>query len=143
MEIAEGIWTVNNFLSAEKCAEWIDFAEQIGFGDAPVSAGVGKEIIRKDIRNNNRAMIDDEDKAFLLWQQTKQYLPKMIYHRVAVGLNERLRFYRYDSGQQFRPHFDGSFRRTTGEQSLLTYMVYLNEDFEGGTTRFFNPEETI
>ncbi len=143
MEIAEGIWTINNFLSAEECAEWIEFAESIGFEEAPISVGVGKESIRKDIRNNNRAMIDDEEKAFLLWQRTKEYLPKMIYHRVAVGLNERLRFYRYDPGQQFRTHSDGSFRRDSGEQSLLTYMVYLNEDFHGGKTKFFNIEETI
>ena len=143
MGIADGIWTIENFLTAEECLEWIDFAETVGFEDAPISVGFGKESIQKDVRNNNRVMIDDEDKAFLLWQRTKEHLPKLIYHRVAVGLNERLRFYRYDSGQKFRYHFDGSFRRATGEQSLLTFMVYLNEDFEGGKTTFLNSEKTI
>lgn len=143
MEIASGIWVVENFFTQEECLEWIDFAENIGFEDAPVSIGIGKEAIRKDIRNNNRAMIDDEEKAFLLWQKTKQYLPQMIYHRIAVGLNERLRFYRYDSGQEFKYHFDGSFHRPNGQQSLLTFMVYLNEDFVGGKTTFLNSEETI
>lgn len=142
MEIADGIWVVENFLTPEDCREWIDFAEGIGFDDAPISLGLGKETIRKDIRNNNRAMVDDEDRAFILWSRAKEYLPKMIYHRVALGLNERLRFYRYDPGQRFNYHFDGSFRRETGEQSLLTFMVYLNEDFVGGKTTFLNFEET-
>lgn len=143
MEIADGIWVVENFFTPAECQEWIDFAEAEGFDDAPISVGFGKESIDKGIRNNDRVMIDDEDRAFLLWQKTKSHLPQMIYHRVAVGLNERLRFYRYDSGQQFKYHFDGSFRRPTGEQSLLTFMIYLNEDFVGGKTTFLNSEETI
>jgi hypothetical protein len=143
MEIADGIWVVENFFTTTECQEWIDFAENIGFEEAPVSIGIGKEAIRKDVRNNNRAMVDDEDRAFLLWQKVKPHLPPMIYHRVAIGLNERLRFYSYDSGQEFKYHFDGSFRRQTGEQSLLTLMVYLNQKFTGGKTTFLNPEETI
>jgi len=143
MEVAEGIWVVENFFSEDESREWIEFAESVGFDDAPVTVGVGKEAVRKDIRNNNRAMIDDEDRAFALWQRAKAHLPKMIYHRVALGLNERLRFYRYDPGQRFNYHFDGSFRRDTGEQSLLTFMVYLNEEFVGGETTFMNLEETI
>ncbi|MEZ5428397.1 MAG: 2OG-Fe(II) oxygenase [Pyrinomonadaceae bacterium] len=143
MEIAKGIWTVENFFSAEECAEWIGFAEDLGFGDAPISVGFGKESIRKDIRNNDRVMIDDEERALILWQKAREHLPRMIYQRVAVGLNERLRFYRYDPGQQFRTHFDGSFRRPTGEQSHVTFMIYLNEDFEGGETTFLNPEKTV
>ena len=143
MKIAEKIWVVEEFLTAGECAEWIDFAENTEFDEAPISVGFGKETVRKDIRNNNRAMIDDVDKSFLLWQKAKKHLPKMIYHRVAVGLNERLRFYRYDPGQQFKTRFDGSFRRPTGEQSLITFMVYLNEDFTGGETTFLNLEKTI
>ena len=59
----------------------------------------------------------------------------------AIGLNERFRYYRYDPGQKFRPHFDGSFDRTYAEKSLLTFMVYLNEGFAGGWTRFHTDRE--
>ena len=54
-----------------------------------------------------------------------------------VGLwcvNERLRFYRYDIGQQFDWHYDGAFERDNGERSQLTFMVYLNDGFVGGET---------
>ena len=53
-----------------------------------------------------------------------------------IGLNERFRFYRYDPGEQFAPHTDGCFRRDNGEESLLTFMIYLNEGCEGGETNF-------
>lgn len=56
--------------------------------------------------------------------------------RQAIGLNERFRFYRYEVGQYFAPHIDGHFARPDGERSLLTFMIYLNDDFEGGETNF-------
>lgn len=31
---------------------------------------------------------------------------------------------------------DGYFERDNGERSFFTFMVYLNEDFEGGRTSF-------
>lgn len=51
-------------------------------------------------------------------------------------LNERFRIYRYTEGQRFAWHRDGSFRRSTDEESYYTLMVYLNEGFEGGRTEF-------
>ena len=51
-------------------------------------------------------------------------------------MNERFRGYRYDPGQQFRDHLDGRFARSESEVSLLTFMIYLNDEFAGGSTRF-------
>ena len=52
-------------------------------------------------------------------------------------MNERLRFLRYYKKQHFDKHFDGSFRRS-GETSLLTILLYLNEDYSGGRTTFYD-----
>jgi hypothetical protein len=65
-----------------------------------------------------------------------------------VGLNERLRFLRYDLGGAFAPHSDGSYPRPRehpnyGDISRVTVQIYLNEGFEGGTTRFFPFESHI
>ena len=38
---------------------------------------------------------------------------------------------------------DGYFRRENGEQSMLTFMIYLNEEFEGDETVFMNGDNTI
>ena len=62
---------------------------------------------------------------------------------MVCGANERLRCYRYEAGQYFAPHFDGAFRRSRDEVSLLTLIVYLNECPGGGATNFPGLERTV
>lgn len=40
---------------------------------------------------------------------------------------KRLRFLRYNPGEYFKPHFDGSYVRTNGDMSYITVQIYLNE----------------
>lgn len=71
----------------------------------------------------------------------------------AKRLNERLRFLRYERGQFFREHCDGSYVTEDGrEVSFVTVHVYLNggegedllkegeERLEGGETRFMSED---
>lgn len=45
------------------------------------------------------------------------------------GLNERLRFLKYEGGEYFRPHGDGNYFSSGGrERSLFTIHLYLNGD---------------
>lgn len=53
-----------------------------------------------------------------------------------MGLNERLRVYRYQPGQAFRWHYDGAFRRSAEEVSMLTVLIYLSHVERGGSTVF-------
>jgi predicted 2-oxoglutarate/Fe(II)-dependent dioxygenase YbiX len=137
MEIAEDIYTARQIYSSRECQEFIDFSEMIGYQDAPISM-YGTEVRRPDVRNNARVILDDEGLAEKIWRRTLPHVPTIMYGRRALGLNERLRFYRYDPGQRFEAHVDGYYQRPNGEQSLLTFMVYLNEGFEGGETVFQN-----
>jgi predicted 2-oxoglutarate/Fe(II)-dependent dioxygenase YbiX len=132
----EDLFVIRGFLSAEECARHIAATEAAGYGDAPISTFAGPQINKK-MRNNDRVMIDDPALAAELWQRLQPFVDAKrgtSWH--ASGLNERLRFYRYDPGQQFDWHFDGHFERSPLEQSSLTFMVYLNAGFEGGTTDF-------
>lgn len=131
--LTDRIFTVSSFLSAGECDEHIALAESIGFDDAPVTTAFGPRIM-KDFRNNTRVMLDDNARADDLWSRIREYVPQTIEDWSACGVNERLRFYRYDVGQQFDWHYDGAFEREDGERSRLTFMVYLNEGFEGGDT---------
>ncbi|WP_197534620.1 prolyl hydroxylase family protein [Symmachiella dynata] len=110
-----------------------------GFNDAPITTSSGFEM-RKDVRNNSRVMVDDVALAEDLWSRAEQHMVPTWSYRKPVGFNERFRFYRYEVGQTFKPHFDGSFARTNGQRSEFTFLVYLNDDFDGGETRFFEPE---
>lgn len=133
---------IPDFMSADECAEQIRRAEALGFGDAPINSFRGV-VMRKDIRDNTRVMLDDPDRAHWIWERLAPIFPAALAMPGwrPVGLNERLRYYRYDPGQFFRPHTDGYFARENGDRSFLTFLVYLNEDFSGGETCF--PGETI
>merc|ERR1711862_385778 len=45
---------------------------------------------------------------------------------------------RYIPGGFFLPHFDDGLYRSDSHLSLKTFMIYLNEGFEGGPTNFYN-----
>ena len=160
--------TIDNVFSESECSDLIQRTEKVGYQEALVNVGGGRQVQMKDVRNSDRCILDDPMLAEKIWQrvrcsiesvddETKQklqlhkvvdsrtdvtYESKKVY---AVGLNERLRFLRYDPGQYFKPHFDGSFRRREGErygeESFVTLQLYLNEGFSGGETTFLSDDE--
>jgi prolyl 4-hydroxylase len=134
-ELAPSIFTIRDVLTADECQQMIAFAEQRGFDAATINA-FGVQRLDKDTRNNDRVIDDDFELAKRLWSRVKKFMPRMLSGRPARGLNERFRYYRYTPGQRFAWHFDGSFARPNGDVSLLTFMIYLNEGYEGGETQF-------
>jgi len=94
----------------------------------------------KDHDNNNNTN-HDEDKERLLSPHLLDYNLEGKMH--CTGLNERLRILRYDPGCYFLPHYDGRYvlgnelgSARKGETSRLTLLLYLNDGYEGGRTRF-------
>jgi hypothetical protein len=72
------------------------------------------------------------------------------------GINPRWRCFRYGQDCVYRPHLDGSWPqcfvdeegyyqcpKQSAIKSYLTFLIYLNENFEGGETRFYLPHGTI
>ncbi len=131
------VWTIPDVLSAAECAEAIERIEQLGPAAAPVSTPRGF-VMMPDVRNNERVMFDDVPLAARLFARIQGALPPVLCGMNAVGANERFRCYRYQPGQQFAAHYDGAYVRTSQERSLLTLIVYLNDDFEGGRTAFLD-----
>lgn len=129
------VFTVEDFLTSEECNRYIRISEDFGYEDALVSSPRG-HVLRSDVRNNERVMFESEEIAEWLWTRACELVPHEYEGRFAIGVNEMLRFYRYDPGQRFNWHQDFPFERDNGEQSQLTLMVYLNDDFEGGETSF-------
>jgi len=137
------IYTIPDFLTADECDAWIARTEADGYDEAPVTTKSGP-MMMKHVRNNTRFMFDSEPEALKLWDRLAMCYPEELYLEGApVGLNERLRFYRYDPGQRFKLHRDGTYRRPNGERSHVTFLVYLNEGFEGGETRVFTSGEHV
>jgi predicted 2-oxoglutarate/Fe(II)-dependent dioxygenase YbiX len=130
---------LHDAFTAEECAGFVRVAEAVGFHEAPITTSRGF-VMRPDIRNNTRVIHDDERLAASLWERVAPAIPARIGGYTAVGLNERFRFYRYAPGQFFAWHYDGAYHRDGREQSLLTWMLYLDDGFEGGSTDFDVPD---
>ena len=131
--IPRSILTIPEALSAVECHDHIGRSEQIGYEAAPIITFRGAKI-DEDVRNNDRILFDDEGLAAVLWSRIRDHIPAILDDREAIGLNERFRYYRYTPGQKFASHRDGSFRRPNGEESKLTCILYLNDNFSGGET---------
>jgi prolyl 4-hydroxylase len=59
-----------------------------------------------------------------------------------VGLNPCFRACRYSPGGFFAPHHDAGFEPSDLNRSIKTFMIYLNDDFEGGSTNFYNANQS-
>jgi hypothetical protein len=131
------VFTVDNVLAREECADVIARIDALGPTAAPITTARGFEM-RPEIRNNTRVMFDDVDFARHLYERIRPALPALLCGMRPCGVNERFRCYRYEPGQRFAPHYDGAFIRDDHERSHLTFMVYLNEGFGGGATAFLD-----
>jgi len=149
---------LKNFLSAAECDEIIAQAERFGFEDCGYSP---------DIRVTDRVSVMDQELANLFFRRAMPYLadvfvpnmrskdavatPQSELEGVAwdmspglwrpAGLNPMFRACRYDPGGFFQPHFDGGFDTSKFVRSIKTFMIYLNDDFEGGPTSFYNEDQ--
>ncbi len=136
------LFLIHDFFSPDECRASIARSEGLGYVDAPITTPLGF-VMAKDVRNNTRVMVDDVSLARRLFERARPFLPSRVDFWTLHGLNERFRYYRYEVGQRFRLHYDGSFWRNAEEESQLTFMVYLNDDFIGGTTDFYYENESL
>ena len=97
------VLVIHDFLSGEECAALIRRSE--GLSNEP---GTVADVVIKDVRNNERVLVDDVTLAADLFSRAEPFLPAVIEGYGLVGFNERWRFYRYGPGQTSNPHRDGS-----------------------------------
>jgi prolyl 4-hydroxylase len=128
------LWTVEDVYSAAECRAIVERIER----SAPALA-TNNPIYR----DQDRVMEDDPGIASDLFTRLRPHLPANMGSLRLIGLNERLRFYRYRPGQRFLPHMDHWFKRSPTQITLHTVLVYFNDDFEGGETQFYEQLEAV
>ena len=147
IEAVPGAFQLLNLLSGEECDQLVRLTESLGYlEDAAVS------LPRSVRHNHNITWIADDETTNIIWKRCQPLMrdPANIFSgKQALGLNSRFRFYRYNQGDYFSPHTDGSWpgtRVVDGELignayhdrwSQLTFLVFLSDDYEGGATRFY------
>ena len=121
------LWELDAIYSKDECDQFIALIES----HRPSLATNNPQF-----RNQLRVIIDDLALAVDLFKRIKHSLPPEIEEFSLSRLNERLRFYKYLEGQQFSPHMDHWYQAGDEEISLFSVLVYFNENFAGGETRF-------
>lgn len=136
-ELHPQIFVIENFLTDEECDHYIDLTKDKVFEEAKINMG-GRQMMSKGVRNNDRLMVFDNGLAKNLFERAVEFLPQTHEDYEVLDFNEMFRIYKYSSGQRFQMHRDGSYIRNENEKSFYTFLIYLNDDFEGGETEFEN-----
>ena len=143
-----GAFVLSNVLTDSECDRIAAISEDMGYTeDAPVS------LSRSVRRNENCVVIADDSLWKPIWRRVRGSMPAAISHPAGecstpLGLNQRWRLYKYGEEDIFRMHTDGSWpgsglvngklvRDIYGDRwSQLTFLLYLDADYEGGETRY-------
>lgn len=136
-ELHPQIFLIEDFLTEAECNDYIALSHEKVFEEAKINVG-GRQLMSKGIRNNDRLMIFDNNLAEDLFKKAAEFLPQDHEDFSLLNFNEMFRVYKYSVGQQFKMHRDGSYIRNEKEKSFYTFLIYLNDDFEGGETEFEN-----
>ncbi|THY63307.1 prolyl 4-hydroxylase [Aureobasidium pullulans] len=144
---------IKDVLNPSECTSIIAAAETIEFiPDAPIRDD-GQET---SILAHNFYWIADQAFHDKLWERVRPYVPEESQGRKVRGINRRFRVYRYVPGAEYRCHIDGAWPPSgidaatdkyqydaspadARQSSLYTFLIYLNDEFEGGETSFFIP----
>ena len=141
-----GAFQLTGVLTVAECERLIALTESLGYvPDAAVS-------LPRSVRHNDSlTWVVDVETSDLIWSRCETFVNRnnhLFYDSKALGLNNRFRFYRYGEGDYFSPHTDGSWPGSKvvnghlvhnafdDRWSQLTLLLFLNEDFEGGSTEF-------
>jgi hypothetical protein len=145
-----GAFIMLDVLSRDECRQIRTACETMGFTpDEPLEASKSKLA-------DNFFWLADEEMMDFLFARCAPFLPtELIASDGSVcrltGINARWRVYRYTPGLTYRPHIDGAWPNSGmrdgkyvydmhgDRRSRLTFLLYLNEDFEGGATTYFLP----
>ena len=133
-------FVLDNVLTEAECSDLIKVTEEQGYEPALLNVGFGEQQLRTDMRKSERVLMFSVEKANMIWERIKDYIPEVWKDKYeVVGLNERLSCLKYGPGDYFAPHHDGKYVRPDGsEESFITIQLYLNEGFEGGDTTFMS-----
>jgi len=149
VEQVPGGFQLMNVLSASECQQIIGLTESLGYlPDAAVS-------LPRSVRHNySLTLIADDLTTDIIWRRCQPLMninPEIFDNKLALGLNARFRFYRYQAGDYFSPHTDGAWpgSRVIDRQlvtnafsdrwSQLTFLLFLSDDYAGGSTQFYLP----
>ena len=138
------IQEIDNFLSPQEC----ELITQLS-GDKLFKSRVYSETadVESDVRDSEQCWLKDD--AHELIRQISQRVADIT--ETNIEDQEELQVVKYNPGGYYRPHYDAcDYRRENCDRfngdkgpRFITFIIYLNDDFEGGETHFPNINKSI
>ena len=143
---------IDNVLTKKECTDIIDASSIFNFQD------MNRKYDPKKHRNNSRLLVLDPGLARHLWSRIEVVLLHVTQetditlcplgfdvsrgHWEFCGLNEGVRVNRFlsETGEYFAPHKDAQYCPSGDKRSVFSFILYLNDGFQGGETRFYLPK---
>ncbi len=131
---------IRNVLTQTECLDLIAFSEGEVHGPSKVAGEIS------DKRQSQSVDYISLDMANVLWSRVHQFIPAVFHGCHVVSFNPMMRFLRYDGDEKdyFLPHIDGAYPPDSPgllHQSKITMLLYLNDDYEGGRTKYLDPNK--
>ncbi|MEZ4380720.1 MAG: 2OG-Fe(II) oxygenase [Nannocystaceae bacterium] len=130
-------YLLRRLLAPSECRRLIAAAEARGFDLAGLAIGDDDYRVNRQARDNLRVIVDDRALAAGLWARARAHIDARHEGARVVGLNWRLRIYKYEVGQAFRPHYDVRTPLPGVGETRMSLVIYLNEGCDGGETTFY------
>lgn len=129
---------VDNFLSEGECDVLIDIIESVGLTRSHVASDEagGYSSISESRTSSTCVLYNDDPFVLDIHEKIASYVSLPLNH------GESLQGQKYKAGQFFKPHrdyFEGKSAENyclSGGNRKKTFMIYLNDDMEGGETDF-------
>jgi prolyl 4-hydroxylase len=134
----KNVFSITQFWDKELCQAIIAQAESANVYPSVETVAVQKTLEDNlDSRDSFRVYLESQELADIIYQYLHPSLPKNSADTFTPsGVHARLRVYKYLSGQEFKKHTDGAVVISTTEKSIYSLLIYLNDNFTGGTTIF-------
>ena len=137
---------LGSLLTSEECDDIVKHLEEKQFEE--MSSKYDREK-----RSSSRLIVLDDRLGRTLWRRLKfaHKLSKLIPNSRPLGFNVQgdwklsgvnpaMRINKYDSNDFFAPHKDAQYAPNADERSLLSLLIYLNDDYQAGETKFYFPK---
>ncbi|MGH2646913.1 MAG: 2OG-Fe(II) oxygenase [Ginsengibacter sp.] len=127
LQVEEGIWIIEDFISRQQCNDIIDKIEKTNFK-------VARQY--KEGRHNKETFLEESAIVTLLQNKFKEISNSSNPPEFEVTeFSLPLEFYKYEAGDFIKRHSDAP-RGLDGRYSKLTLVLYLSDNCNGGETYF-------
>jgi len=128
---------VHGILHERECQKIINTIEELRLDPPP--------LFDKSVRNCRRRHTVDPGMSECLMPRIRPFVPEIVVMDGARWKLSRFthhwRYVKYPVGGKFVPHWDGAKLLPWHEMTVFTVQIYLNDNFEGGSTRFYTDYE--